>query len=79
MEHCGQTPTRRELLTGVLRYVTLGALGAVGGSVFAKRRRLVQEGICINHGICRGCEIFKQCGLPLALSEKQVLTIMDDE
>ena len=79
MEHCGQTPTRRELLMGVLRYATLGALGAIGGSVFAKRRRLVQEGICINSGVCEGCGIFEQCSLPLALSEKQVLTIMDDE
>jgi len=79
MEHCGQTPTRRELLTGVLRYATLGALGAIGVSDFAKRRRLVQEGICINSGVCEGCGIFEQCSLPLALSEKQLLTIMDDE
>jgi len=70
MEHCGQTPTRRELFTAVLRYATLGALGAIGGSVFAKRRRLVQEGICINSGVCEGCGIFEQCGLPRALSAK---------
>ena len=79
MEHCGQTPTRRELLTGVLRYATLGALGAIGGVVFAKRRRLVEDGICNNHEICRGCEIFEKCSLPRALSEKQLLTSIDDE
>jgi len=70
---------RRELLTAVLRYATLGILGAIGGAVFAKRRRLVQDGICINSGICSGCGIFEQCGLPQALSAKQLLTRMDDE
>ena len=70
---------RRELLTAVLRYATLGTLGAIGGAVFAKRRRLVQDGICINSGICSGCGIFEQCGLPQALSAKQLLTRMDDE
>ncbi|HUU19134.1 MAG TPA: hypothetical protein VMW72_18425 [Sedimentisphaerales bacterium] len=79
--------SRRELITAVLRYATLGMLGAIGGVVFAKRRRLVQgprlavtqEGICINSGICRGCGIYEQCGLPRALSEKQLVTRIDDE
>ncbi len=61
---------RRQLFTSVLRYATLGVLGAVGGSVFAKRRRLVKNGICINREICRSCGIFKECGLPPALSAK---------
>ena len=79
--------SRRELITAVMRYATLGTLGAIGGAVFAKRRRLVQgprfagtqDGICINNGICRGCGIFEQCGLPLALSEKQLVTRINDE
>ncbi len=71
--------SKRELLTAVLRYATLGTLGAIGGGIFAKRRRLVQDGICINSGICKGCGIFEQCGLPRALSAKQLLTRMDDE
>lgn len=70
---------RRELLTTVLRYATLGTLGAIGGTVFIKRRRLVEEGICINSGICKGCGIFEQCGLPRALSAKQLVTRIDDE
>ncbi len=69
-KHCEKVQNRRELLTTVLRYATLGTLGAIGGGVFAKRRRLVQEGVCINSGICKGCGIFEQCGLPLALSAK---------
>jgi hypothetical protein len=71
--------SRRELFTTVLRYATLGTLAAIGGAVFAKRRRLVQNGICINREICKGCGIFEQCGLPQALSAKQLLTRMDDE
>ncbi len=71
-KHCEKVQNRRELLTTVLRYATLGTLGAIGGGVFAKRRRLVQDGICINSGICKGCGIFEQCGLPLALSAKQL-------
>jgi len=69
----GQVQNRREMLGRVLRYATLGLLGAAGGSGLAKRRRLVREGKCVSRGICRGCEVFEKCGLPQALSAKQVL------
>jgi len=78
-KHCEKVQSRRELFAAVLRYATLGALGAIGAAVFVRRRRLVREGKCINSGICRGCEIFEKCGLPQALSAKQILTRMDDE
>ncbi|MFH1881104.1 MAG: hypothetical protein ABIL62_00135, partial [Planctomycetota bacterium] len=71
-KHCEKVQSRRELITAFLRYATLGTLGTIGGGVFAKRRRLVQDGICISSGICKGCGIFEQCGLPLALSAKQL-------
>ena len=82
-----QIISRRNLLAGIARYAALGTLGAIGGGVFAKRRRLVQgprlagthDGICINRGICSGCGILEQCGLPPALSAKQLVTRMDDE
>jgi len=32
-----------------------------------------REGKCINDGVCRGCQVFETCGLPQALSAKQVL------
>jgi len=64
---------RRQLLKGVLRYSTLGLLGAVGGSMAAKGQRLVREGKCINRGVCSDCEVFEKCGLPQALSAKEVL------
>lgn len=69
----GQASSRRQILAGVLRYVTLGALGTAGGAAIAKRRRLVREDKCINGGICRGCEAFENCGLPQALSAKDVV------
>ena len=72
-KHSKHPVSRRELLGGVLRYATLGVLGAAGGSVFARRRRLLKEGKCISRGICSGCKVFKTCGLPQALSAKQVL------
>ncbi|HUS71884.1 MAG TPA: hypothetical protein VMY06_02375 [Sedimentisphaerales bacterium] len=73
-----QTQSRRQLLEAALRYGTLGLLGAAGGTFFAKRRRLVREGKCINYGVCRGCEVLETCGLPQALSTKQILTGLDD-
>lgn len=68
-----KTQSRRELLTGALRYSALGMSGVLGGWSFVKRRRLKREGKCINTGICRGCRVYERCGLPQALSAKQVL------
>jgi len=69
----GQRRNRRQLLTGVLRYATLGLLGAAGGSIVAKSRRAMREGKCVNKGLCRGCGVFDECGLPQALSLKDGL------
>jgi hypothetical protein len=66
--------SRRELCSGALRYATLGLLTAGGAALLAKRQRLLREGICINDGICNGCEVLAQCGLPRALSVKEALT-----
>jgi len=73
-----QMHSRRELFTGIFRYVTLGLLGIVGGSVVAKRYKLIREGKCINSGICRGCKVFEKCILPQALSAKEVLMRTND-
>ena len=69
-KQCEKVQNRRQLFTSVLRYAALGVLGAVGGSAYAKKRRLAQRGICINREICRSCGIFDECGLPPALSAK---------
>ena len=72
-KYFGQVQNRRKVLADAVRYSTLGLLSAVGGWAFAKRRRLVREGKCVNTGICRGCRVYEKCGLPAALSAKQVL------
>jgi hypothetical protein len=71
-ENPEQTKNRREFFTDVFRYATLGAIGAIGGAVFAKRRKLLKDGICINERVCNGCGIYEQCNLPPALSKKQL-------
>jgi hypothetical protein len=62
---------RREFLTAVARYGTLGLLGAAGGWIAAKRRRLVRQGVCINDGTCAGCPVVAECDLPAALGLKE--------
>jgi hypothetical protein len=71
--HCGQMQSRRQLLAGALRYVTLGLLTAGGAATFAKRQRLVREGKCINSGICTGCKVLEQCSLPQSLSARKAM------
>jgi hypothetical protein len=69
----GARPTRRLLITRLLRHASLAVLGLAGGAAALKRRRLLREGKCLNLGICRGCAIFDDCGLPRALSTRSVL------
>jgi hypothetical protein len=65
---------RREFLRGGVRGALLTALAAVS-AVLAKRNggRLSGQ-TCVNQGICAGCAVFADCGLPAALSRKQVLS-----
>lgn len=65
--------SRRELFAGVLRYAALGLLTAGGAILFAKRRRLLREGRCVNDGVCGGCRLLDNCGLPRAASARKVL------
>lgn len=65
--------SRRELFAGALRYAALGLLTAGGVTLFAKRRRLLREGRCINEGVCGGCRLLENCGLPRAASAREVL------
>ena len=70
--------SRRHFFIGAARCASLGLLCAAAGLLLAKRRRLMREGVCINDGICEGCEIFEKCRLPLALSAKQVFDRVDN-
>jgi hypothetical protein len=67
-----ENPSRRELVAGALRYAALGLVATGGAALFAKRRRLLQQGICINDRLCDGCAIFPQCELPQALSARKI-------
>jgi len=69
----GGLHARRQFLTRTLRNASLALLGLGGGAVVVKRRRLLREGKCLNDGMCRACGVFEDCGLPRALSTRDVL------
>lgn len=69
-ENQQQNQSRRELLVRAMRYASAGFLAALGGSVFAKRYKLMKQGECINRGPCTNCEFLRQCELPQALAAK---------
>jgi len=64
---------RRQFLRDGLRYAILGGLAAVSGKLVARRAARPAGQVCISAGICRGCAAFEDCGLPQALSAKEVL------
>ncbi len=67
------TPARRRFFRSTLRNIGLALLAAGGGVAVTKRRRLMREGKCLSQGICSGCVVFDECGLPRALSVRQVV------
>lgn len=67
-----EDPSRRELFAGALRYAALGLVATGGAALFAKRRRLLRDGVCINDRLCDGCAIFPQCELPQAMSARKI-------
>jgi len=60
--------SRREFFRAAARYGLLALVSAVAG--LAARRRTLSGQRCVNLGICRGCAIFADCGLPAALSAR---------
>ena len=50
------------------RRVAVGGLAAVSGTLLVRRANAK----CVNEGICGGCYAYDDCGLPRALSVKQV-------
>jgi len=63
---------RREFLRGGARYALLWALAAISGALVKRRVGSLPGQTCLNQGICRGCGAVGDCGLPQALSFKQV-------
>lgn len=64
---------RRQFLRDGLRFAILGGLAAVSGKLVARQPGRPAGQVCISAGICRGCAAFEDCGLPQALSAKEVL------
>jgi hypothetical protein len=63
---------RREFFRGGARYALLTALGAVSAILFKRSGGKLTGQTCLNQGICSKCTVFTGCGLPQALSAKQV-------
>ena len=64
--------SRREFLRGGARYTLLTVLGAVSALLAKRSGGKLSGQTCVNQGICSGCTAFSGCGLPQALSAKQV-------
>ncbi len=64
---------RRQFLRDGLRFAILGGLAAVTGRLAGREAARPAGQVCISAGLCRGCAVFEDCGLPNALSAKQAL------
>jgi hypothetical protein len=60
---------RREFFRAAARYSLLALVSAA--AALAARPRTTAGQRCVNRGICSGCGIFAECGLPQALSAKR--------
>jgi hypothetical protein len=65
--------SRRQFLRDGLRLTILGGLAAVGGTLAGRDAARPAGQVCVSAGICRGCAVFEDCGLPSALSAKEAL------
>jgi hypothetical protein len=72
-ERPNESANRREFLRSSARYALLAGLAAVSAVLVKRGGAGLSNQTCINKGICRGCGVFEECGLPQALSAKQVL------
>ena len=61
---------RREFFRASARYTLLTALSVAG--YFSVRKAKLKGQQCVRQGICINCVEFANCGLPAALSRKQI-------
>ncbi|TAK96206.1 MAG: hypothetical protein EPO07_14745 [Verrucomicrobia bacterium] len=64
--------SRRDFLRGGARYALLAGLGAVSATLVKRSGGKLSGQTCINQGFCSGCKAYAGCGLPAALSRKQI-------
>lgn len=65
-----QHASRREFLRGSARYGALSLCAAVTLWNLRQGARFLSTETCRNDGLCAGCAVFDECGLPNALSFK---------
>ena len=67
-----RTPAaRREFLRGGLRVALLGGVAVVTGTLARRSPQRLPGQTCVSDGLCRGCAVADDCGLPQALSFRQ--------
>jgi len=64
-----EAESRREFFRGAARYGLLTLVTAAASLAARPQTPAAQR--CVNRGICSGCGIFANCGLPQALSAKR--------
>lgn len=64
--------SRRNFLARLFRGLALGGAGAVGGTLAARGRQGLKNQICETVGRCRQCQRLAECGLPQAMSARQL-------
>jgi hypothetical protein len=62
--------SRRGFFRAAARGVLLALVSAAAACLAARPQRLDGQH-CVNRGICSGCGVFADCGLPQALSAKR--------
>ena len=67
-----EVESRREFFRAAARYSLL-ALVAFAASLVVRPRTSAGQS-CVNRGICSGCGLLPDCGLPQALSAKRPVT-----
>lgn len=67
-----QKQDRREFLRTIGRYAAVAAVGTTSAFLLIRKARGNEENKCTSRGICDGCKSFTDCGLPQALSAKQM-------
>jgi purine-cytosine permease-like protein len=64
---------RRTFFRKLAAGLAMTALGALTAVLASRRTPSAAGETCTNRGICRGCPAFAGCGLPQAVSARQVL------
>jgi len=65
---------RREFFRGMLRGIALGGMALGAGALVLRGRGAEPDHTCVNRGVCRGCPRLPGCGLPQALSAREVVS-----